>query len=93
MRLIPMLAACMLSSPAFAADDAAPSPPPASAPTTADQISPRSATCVEVTGSRIKPRPGECLPTARRVHNAEDLESTGATSVGDALRQLDPALR
>lgn len=46
--------------------------------------------CLRETGSRIKPKPGEerCVNAPGRVHTAEDLDRTGAATVGEALERL-----
>jgi starvation-inducible outer membrane lipoprotein len=47
--------------------------------------------CLRETGSRIKPRKGEearCLDRPGRVYTAEEIENSGATSVGEVLRDL-----
>jgi len=85
--------ACVLIAglgPAIAAEPAGAAPPAATAgeaptPTPAPD-------CIRDTGTRIKLPPGACVSQAGHVHQAKDLESTGATSVGDALRQLDPTI-
>ncbi|MCX7072969.1 MAG: hypothetical protein NTW01_18455 [Gammaproteobacteria bacterium] len=64
---------------------------PAPAPQQEDASAP-PAGCVRETGSRIKPAKGACGTAAGRVHDAGQLESTGALSAGDALRRLDPML-
>jgi hypothetical protein len=50
--------------------------------------------CQWVTGSRIRPREAtDCKPRGypSRSFTAEELQSTGAVDLADALRQLDPA--
>ena len=42
------------------------------------------------TSSRVPPRPGECSVGDVKSYSGEQLEQTGATQVGDALRYLDP---
>ena len=52
--------------------------------------------CAEVIGSRIRsPQRGDCAPVgySYKSFSAEELEATGATNLGDALRALDPAMR
>lgn len=50
--------------------------------------------CLRETGSRIK-RKGKdgCLPLAGRSYSKDDLDSTGAATVAEALERLDPAIR
>jgi hypothetical protein len=45
--------------------------------------------CLKDTGTRIPPRARQCSGTGRSYTDGE-LKGTGATSVGDALRLLDP---
>ena len=40
--------------------------------------------------TRLPPRPGECAVGDVKSYSGEQLEQTGATQVGDALRYLDP---
>ena len=57
--------------------------------------------CLRATGSRIvamqntkTDKAGQhCAIGPGRVHTSEDLERTGATSLGDALRRLEPSSR
>ena len=46
--------------------------------------------CLRDTGSRIKPKAGEerCVNAPGRVITAEDIERSGATSVGDAIERI-----
>jgi len=44
------------------------------------------------TATRLPPRPGECSPGDVKSYTGEELEQTGATQVGDALRYLDPEI-
>ena len=55
--------------------------------------------CLRATGSRIVAMQNtradkagqQCAIGPGRVHTSEDLERTGATSLGDALRRLEPS--
>lgn len=51
--------------------------------------------CTLVTGSRIRPRNGDCVPTGARVksYSAEQLQATGEMDLVEALRQMDPAFQ
>lgn len=61
--------------------------------------------CLRSTGSRIATRVRsserdagsdkrpECLSASGRVYTKQDLDSTGAVDVAEALRRLDPAIR
>lgn len=44
------------------------------------------------TGSRIPLKEGQCVNLAGRVYSKDDLERSGAATVADALRRLDPAV-
>lgn len=81
----------LLAGNALAAEAAA----PLSQALNVDAIAPaeqRPANCVRDTGSRIKPKKDECLGIAGRSYSAEDLQRTGATNVGEALRRVDPSI-
>ena len=47
--------------------------------------------CLRDTGSRIPPRPHECSGFGRS-YSKEDIDRTGATTLGGALRLLDLAV-
>ena len=47
--------------------------------------------CIKDTGSRIKPKEGECRGPGR-TYSREDLDRTGAFDTAEALRKLDPSL-
>lgn len=57
--------------------------------------------CIQQTGSRIianrnaTSRSGraDCVASGGRVYTREDIERSGSTDLGDALRRLDPSLR
>jgi hypothetical protein len=44
------------------------------------------------TGTRISLKDGECANVPGRVYSKDDLDRTGATTVSEALRMLDPAM-
>jgi hypothetical protein len=46
--------------------------------------------CLRYTGSHIPPAAGQCEPDAGRVYTLQDIEQTGATSVGGGLHRLIP---
>ncbi|MGQ3057762.1 MAG: hypothetical protein ACT6T0_11305 [Nevskia sp.] len=96
-RILSIVAAISLLAglPVAAGDRNSPATTTTSAPAPAPQQEDASAPpagCVRETGSRIKPAKGACGTAAGRVHDAGQLESTGALSAGDALRRLDPML-
>lgn len=76
------------------ADEAAATKPvPAStAAASSDAPAAPRVSCPSETGSRIKPAKGACSSAAGRSYDADQLQSTGALSAGDALRQLDPMI-
>jgi len=47
--------------------------------------------CIAETATRIAVSPHDCAGTGR-VWTDKDIKSTGATSAGEALRQLDPTV-
>jgi hypothetical protein len=55
-------------------------------------VKPGDYNCLRSTGSRIRPKAGECLPVAGRAYRREDIERTGARNTADALRMLDPRI-
>jgi len=57
--------------------------PPAAAPSAHSK-------CLTHTGSRIPPKQGQCLGGPGSVYSQEDVQRTGATSAGGALRLLSP---
>jgi hypothetical protein len=48
-------------------------------------------TCIRDTATRIPLRPSECAGLGR-TYSGEDIQHTGATDVGQALRLLDPSV-
>ncbi|WP_243041791.1 hypothetical protein [Dyella sedimenti] len=63
-------------------------------PQPAAQKSPRPGdrNCIQSTGSHIPAKPGTCLPVAGRSYSSKDIDSTGRTTLGPALRDLDPSI-
>jgi hypothetical protein len=53
------------------------------------------ANCVRKTGSRIRQRDAKtaCTGQPGRSYSKDELDRTGHTNLGDALRALDPAVR
>jgi hypothetical protein len=49
--------------------------------------------CVRETGTRIRSSASECVGAPGRVHVKSDLDRTGATTVAEALRLIDPRIR
>jgi hypothetical protein len=72
------------AGPVFA-DDTKPAPDSAKGP-------PSEATCATDTGSHIPRKPGECGAAPSRRYTHDDIDRTGATTAGGALRNLSPAL-
>jgi len=50
------------------------------------------ANCSMVTGSHIPPKAGQCNTSPGRSISGEDIDRTGQTNVGDALKMLDPSI-
>jgi hypothetical protein len=73
----------ILASSTALSDDAAPQPKKQSAPA-------QDSSCLADTGSRISSK-GKCRGTGRS-YTSEDISRTGATTVGGALRLLDPSI-
>lgn len=55
-------------------------------------VKPGDYNCLRSTGSRIRPKAGECLPVDGRTYSRRDIERTGARNTADALRMLDPRI-
>lgn len=51
-----------------------------------------SRSCLRDTGSHIPPPKGQCLPVAGNSYSQQDIQRTGATTVGQALQMLDPSV-
>lgn len=58
----------------------------------ASPLKPGDRNCIRDTGSLIPPKKGQCLPVAGRSYSKQDLDSTGKTTLGPALQQLDPSV-
>lgn len=46
--------------------------------------------CLRETGTRVPPKPGHCVIASGRSYTREDLDRTGAATLGAALRRLHP---
>jgi hypothetical protein len=79
-----LLGACVLSPAPARAD-----PNQHNAPAVATV--PASPNCPKATGSRLPHETTQCAAFGRS-YTGEDLKQTGKTSLGDALRMLDPAI-
>ena len=62
------------------------------APKHASPIKPGDRQCIHDTGSLIPAKKGECLPVTGRSYTKDDIDATGARTLGGALRRLDPAV-
>jgi hypothetical protein len=62
------------------------------APQSNSAIKPGDRNCLRDTGSLIKPKPGQCLPVTGRSYSKDDIDRTGARTLGPALRDLDPSV-
>jgi putative hemolysin len=96
-RFIPL--AVMLSAgiamTAFAApqnDSAHPNPAPANAQGQPSPVKPGDRNCLRDTGSLIPPKKGDCLPVTGRSYSKDDIDNTGAHTLGPALERLDPSI-
>ncbi len=65
----------------------------ASNATHADKALAANPDCVRGTGSRIKDPDQKCANVPGSSYTQEDLERTGQTNVGAALKQIDPRVR
>jgi hypothetical protein len=89
-------AATAFAAPQSATQSTTPAGPSAAAPaaTQAHQspIKPGDRNCLRDTGSLIPPKKGECLPVFGRTYTKDDIDSTGAHTLGPALERLDPSI-
>jgi len=53
----------------------------------------RAKTCEHPSGTRLPPKPNECISKPGHSIDHDAIESTGATTAGGALQLLDPTLR
>ncbi|MCU0756483.1 MAG: hypothetical protein MUE46_15400 [Xanthomonadales bacterium] len=90
LRTIPILL-ILLATPALASEAKAPAEPAATTPVDAKAKADRrkTAECGQ-TGTRIQ---GGNRTQSLRCYGRKDLERTGATDLGDALRRMDPSFR
>lgn len=90
------LLAAGFATAAFAAPQNVPATAQQTAPstTTAKQspIKPGDRNCIRDTGSLIPAKKGECLPVAGRSYSKQDIDNTGARTLGPALERLDPSI-
>jgi hypothetical protein len=83
--LVALAGHAMASEPANSAPAAG---DPASAPADASGL-PSSHNCITATGTHIPPKEGSCvMASPGRVITRDEIEKSGATSVGDALNRL-----
>ncbi len=97
--LIAGMASLFMVAGIASAEDAA-TPAADARPTKAEpqkKAAPEAAKCTQAPGSHIKlAKPEDCEKAARgpyRSFSKEELESTGETDLGEALRKLDPRFR
>jgi outer membrane cobalamin receptor len=86
-----VLAVALAASPAWAAD--APAPGVAADQGKAASKKETHINCLKETGSRIKPKEGECVEAPGKVITRDDIDRTGSTSTADAIRRLEPSAR
>lgn len=48
--------------------------------------------CIRDTGSHIPPPKGQCLPVNGSSYSQQDIQRTGANTIGQALQMLDPSV-
>ncbi|HZH44701.1 MAG TPA: hypothetical protein VEY50_11530 [Lysobacter sp.] len=97
-RTVSLVIALGLASVAFgaaAANTAPQTPSDDSAAAKAEPDKHVDRNCLRYTGSRLvhRDRDGRCAAAAGRVYTRDDIDSTGAVNIGDALRRLDPSIR
>ncbi len=105
MRIHPILLSLLMTAAAAPAFALEPAPAPAEhdgarAASVADTDRERERDtvdrhCLRETGTRIRVREGQrrCTAFAGRVWTRDDLDRTGQTDIGDALRMLDVSIR
>ncbi|GFZ94886.1 hypothetical protein [Dyella caseinilytica] len=91
-----LLAAAGFATAARAAPQnaSAPQQPAATTPASSNHspVKPGDRNCIRDTGSLIPAKKGECLPVTGRSYSKQDIDSTGKTTIGPALQQLDPSI-
>jgi hypothetical protein len=55
-------------------------------------VKPGDRNCLRDTGSLIPPKKGDCLPVTGRSYSKDDIDNTGAHTLGPALERLDPSI-
>lgn len=94
--LAPLALALLLPMTAVRADDAAAGSKPAAAAAKPKKVEKVEIRCDTTTGSHIRrDKPDECAknlpPTV--TYQQKDIEATGQTDLGKALKQLDPRIQ
>ncbi|MGH8137300.1 MAG: hypothetical protein ACREVV_03780 [Steroidobacteraceae bacterium] len=80
---------CTVASACAVACTSTPSSPDARAASASNTV---PITCIRDSGSRIPANPQGCQDVAGRSYSHEDIDRTGQTDVGNALRMLDPSV-
>jgi hypothetical protein len=88
-----VLAAALVSAPTLFAQAAPVGTAQAAPSKTSGPLKPGDRNCLRSTGSLIPPAKGACLPVAGRSYGRDDIQRTGATTMGGALRLLDPSVQ
>lgn len=55
-------------------------------------IKPGDRACLRETGSRIRAKPGRCLPVVGKSYSGDELRRTGSPNNARALQMLDPSI-
>lgn len=72
--------------------DLAATAPASSAKNQSAPVKPGDRSCIRDTGSLIPARQGKCLPVSGRSYSKDDIDNTGAHTLGPALERLDPSI-
>lgn len=86
------LAACLLLGAGLAQAEPSRTPSQDDSPRGDVRTEQRRPNCIRDSGTRIKPRKGECVGIAGRSYSNDDLQRNGAINAGDALRRIDPTI-
>ena len=91
-RLCSSLVACLLLGASLARAEPPQTPRQDATAARDRQAEQAQPNCIRDSGTRIKPRNGECVGIAGRSYSNDDLQRNGAINAGDALRRIDPMI-